>query len=180
MNQAIKKLIDITTAEIGTHESARNNTGPKIEEYQRATWLEPAAWPWCAAFTCWIMREWLKDEPVRNDVKSCFKRSTLTLAEAEKVRCQDASAFGWEKWAKKHEIAVLQETELAKAGDFVVFDFSHIGLVIEDQTSLHSKIITIEGNTNKKGTRDSISNDGVWRKEREPNLTKSYIRLFSK
>lgn len=177
MNQAIKKLVAIATAEIGTREIG-DNTGPRVEEYQRATWLQPAAWAWCAAFTCWIMREWLKDEQVRNDVKGCFKRSTLTLAEAEKVRCQDASAFGWEKWAKKHEISVLPETELARAGDFVVFDFSHIGLVIEDQTSLQSKIITIEGNTNKKGTRDSKGGDGVWRKEREPSLTNSYIRLF--
>lgn len=43
MNNAIKKLVDIATAEIGVREGAKNNTEPKIEEYQKATWLEPAA-----------------------------------------------------------------------------------------------------------------------------------------
>lgn len=126
------------------------------------------------------MREWLKDEEVRNAVKIYLNRSTLTLSESEKIRCQDASAFGWKEWAKKYNITMLPETQLAKAGDFVVFDFSHIGLVVDDQISLHSKIITIEGNTNKRGDRDSDGKDGVWKKERDPNLTQSYIRIFSK
>ncbi|MDP3282201.1 MAG: hypothetical protein Q8M57_14360 [Nitrosomonas sp.] len=135
--------------------------------------MAPGAWPWCAAFTAWLMREWLEDEKVRQ----AFGLASFSLA--EKWRCRDASAFGWEKWAKQHEIALLSEAEKAKAGDFVVYDFSHIGLVIEDQSSIKSKIKTIEGNTNGKGDRDSESGDGVWEKERAPNLVKSYIRIFS-
>jgi len=61
----------------------------------------------------------------------------------------------------------------------VIFDFSHIGLVVEDQASIRSKIKTIEGNTNGKGDRDSESGDGVWEKQRMPSLAKSYIRLFA-
>jgi hypothetical protein len=173
VNEAIRKLIAIAEAEVGTREGAVNNTGARIVEYQGATWLAPGAWPWCAAFTAWVMREWLEDEAVR----SALGLETFSLA--EKWRCRDASAFGWEKWARQRGLQVLPETEKARAGDFVVFDFSHIGLVIADQTSAKGKIRTIEGNTNGRGERDSESGDGVWLKERAPNLTKSYIRTFA-
>lgn len=173
MNEHIEKLIKIARSEVGTREDRKNNTGARIVEYQGATWLAPGAWPWCAAFTAWIMREWLEDGKVREAL------NLASFSLAEKWRCRDASAFGWEKWAKQHEIALLSEAEKAKAGDFVVYDFSHIGLVIEDQSSIKSKIKTIEGNTNGKGDRDSESGDGVWEKERAPSLAKSYIRIFS-
>ena len=178
MDPIIQRLIDIAKAEVGTREDAINNTGARIVEYQGATWLQPGAWPWCAAFTCWLMRETLEEPDMLELLRTKFNRDELTFAQADKVRCRDASAFGWEKWAKKNNFLVLSENELAKAGDFVVFDFSHIGLVIEDQASITDKIKTIEGNTNGKGERDSESGDGVWMKERIPSLTKSYIRLF--
>lgn len=175
MNEHIEKLIEIAKAEVGTREDQRNNTGARVVEYQGATWLAPGAWPWCAAFTDWIMREWLEDEKVREAL------GLASFSLAEKWRCRDASAFGWEKWAKKQNIVLLPETEKARAGDFVVYDFSHIGLVIKDQILAEDKIKTIEGNTNKKeeGVKDSESGDGVWDKERVPSLTKSYIRIFS-
>jgi hypothetical protein len=173
MNDNIQKLIAIAQKEVGTREGSVNNTGVRIVEYQGATWLAPGAWPWCAAFTSWVMREWLEDESIR----SALNLASFSLA--EKWRCRDASAFGWEKWAKQKGILVLPETEKAKAGDFVVFDFSHIGLVVADQPTIKTKIKTIEGNTNGKGDRDSDSGDGVWEKERVPSLTKSYIRIFA-
>lgn len=179
MNTAIKKLIEIAKKEVGTREGSVNNTGARIVEYQGATWLAPGAWPWCAAFVSWIVREILEDAEVRDYLKSYFNRTELTFAQAEKVRCRDATAYGWEKWAKSNGFKVLDETNLAKAGDFVIFDFSHIGLVIEDQPSLKNKIRTIEGNTNGKGERDSTTGDGVWIKERDYKLTKSYIRIFA-
>ena len=67
----------------------------------------------------------------------------------------------------------------AKAGDIVVFAFSHVGIVIEDQLPGKDYIVTVEGNTNGKGERDSVSGDGVWRKTRKTNLVKNYIRLLS-
>lgn len=173
MCEAIQKLINIAKAEVGTREGAINNTGARIVEYQGATWLAPGAWPWCAAFTSWVMREWLADESVRTSLNL----SSFSLA--EKWRCRDASAFGWEKWARQRDLLILPETEIARAGDIVVFDFSHIGLVIEDQGLITNKIKTIEGNTNNKGDRESNSGDGVWNKERMPVLTKSYIRIFT-
>lgn len=178
MNPAIQKLIALARAELGVREGPVNNTGTRIVDYQGATWLQPGAWPWCAAFTAWLMRELLEDLDVLAYLGRHFNRPDLTFAQADKLRCRDASAFGWEKWAKGRGFQLLTENDLARAGDFVVFDFSHIGLVVEDQERISDKISTIEGNTNGKGDRDSTSGDGVWAKQRERTLTKSYIRIF--
>lgn len=179
MNPAIDKLVAMAHAEVGTREGPVNNTGARIVEYQGATWLAPGAWPWCAAFCCWLMRELVEDEDVLRYLSTYFKRPGLTYAQADKLRCRDASAFGWEKWARSAGFQLLNENQLARAGDFVVFDFSHIGLVVEDQRSLSDKVRTIEGNTNGRGDRDSTSGDGVWLKDRDRGLTKSYIRIFN-
>jgi len=90
--------------------------------------------------------------------------------------CRDASAYGWEKWAKKQGFELLDESMPCLAGDFVTFDFSHIGIVVADHGSL---VETIEGNTNGKGERDSVAGDGVWRKKRARSLVKTFIRLPS-
>lgn len=160
-------LAAIAASEIGTREVGGNNTGPRVREYQSATWLEPGPWPWCAAFTAWCLREWLI-QPQGHQY--------LGKHLAVQWRCKDASAFGWEKWALLKRLQVLPETELALSGDLAVFDFSHIGIVAVDQTPGRS-IETIEGNTNGLGQRDSESGDGVWRKTRKPSLVKCFIRL---
>lgn len=180
MNPAIQKLVQLAEAEVGTREQGGNNRGTRIEEYQQATWLNPAPWPWCAAFCCWVMKEWLSDPMVLETLGI----PQTHWAQIEKLRCRDASAFGWGKWAVERQklsaqIQVLPETALARAGDFVVFDFSHIGIVSVDQPDGSGFIETIEGNTNGAGDRDSTTGDGVWRKRRKRELTKSYIRLFS-
>jgi len=173
MDQIIDKLIQIAKNEVGTREGSVNNTGARVVEYQGATWLQPGAWPWCAAFTCWIMREWLQDEAVRQ------RLNIATFSLAEKWRCRDASAFGWEKWAAQTGLTVLSENHNAQAGDFVVYDFSHIGIVIQDQLSVKDNIVTVEGNTNGRGDRDSTSGDGVWDKARNPSLVRCYIRILN-
>lgn len=167
----IKRLLEIATHEVGTHEVGGNNCGPRIVQYQSATWLKPAPWPWCAAFICWVIREWLKSPEVLT------KLSLRNDKEAEKWRPQTAGAFDFERWAKEKGLAVLNKKSLAKAGDLVVFDFSHIGIVVKDQISPDS-IECIEGNTNGSGQRDSSTGDGVWRKRRGASLVRLFIRLI--
>jgi hypothetical protein len=167
----IKRLLEIATHEVGTHEIGGNNRGPRIVEYQSASWLKPAPWPWCAAFICWILREWLKSPEV------LAKLSLHNDKEAEKWRPQTAGAFDFGRWAKEKGLQVLNKKSLAKAGDLVVFEFSHIGIVVKDQISPES-IECIEGNTNGSGQRDSNAGDGVWRKRRSAKLVRSFIRLI--
>ena len=155
------KIVEIAGQEVGVREGHENNTGTEIVRYQQATWLEPGPWPWCAAFCSWVLREALKE--VYGE-KPPFKH------------CQDASAYGWEKWAKKQGFELLDESMPALLGDFVTFDFSHIGIVVADRGAV---IETIEGNTNGKGERDSVAGDGVWRKTRARPLVKTFIRLPS-
>ena len=167
----IKRLLEIATHEVGVHEDGGNNRGPHIVEYQSATWLKPAPWPWCAAFICWILREWLKSPAV------LAKLSLRNNKEAENWRPKTAGAFDFERWAKEKGFAVMNKKSLAKAGDIVIFDFSHIGLVVKDQISPDT-IECIEGNTNGGGQRDSNTGDGVWRKRRAASLVRSFIRII--
>lgn len=171
MQELIEKFIAIAKSKVGTKEVGGNNCGPEIKEFQKATFLAPGAWPWCAAFVCWCIREWL--------VKTPNAAEALGIKQDETIfwRPKTASAFGFIDWAKRSDIYITDEKELAKAGDLVVFDFSHIGIVSANQTPDSPYIKTIEGNTNGKGERDSATGDGVWEKTRHTNLVKAYIRF---
>lgn len=155
----IDELIKIAIGEIGNHEEGGNNRGANIVKYQKATWLAPDAWPWCAAFIDWCIMIW----QARCPKMPHFERP------------QTAGAFDLENWGKKQGFKILPEIALSKAGDIIIFDFSHVGLVIEDQDGDYIK--TIEGNTNGSGARDSIAGDGVWRKIRHRSLAKCFIRF---
>jgi hypothetical protein len=163
-----RRLVDLALAEVGVREVGGNNRGPRIVDYQKATWLAPGPWPWCAAFQCWLVREWLKDPGVRRAF------GLTTDAEVEAWRPRTAGAFDFERWGRSKNQIILPESATAKAGDLVIFDFSHIGVVVTDQ--IGSTIESVEGNTNGKGERDSLSGDGVWRKRRARSLVKCYIR----
>lgn len=160
-------VVRIARAEIGTREEGGNNCGDRIREYQKATWLASGPWPWCAAFVCWVIREALKDPIVR--------ASMPQIGDPDSWRPLTAGAFDFEKWARTKGLAIKPEVHQARAGDLVIFDFSHIGIVSDDQ--LGRNISTIEGNTNGRGDRDSVTGDGVWPKSRDYKLTKCYIEL---
>lgn len=168
----LARLVALARHEIGTREAGGNNRGARVEEYQQATWLNPAPWPWCAAFTCWLLREWLRDPAVR------AKLRLASDADVGRWRCRDARAFGWEPWARSRGLQVLETGSPACAGDIVVFEFSHIGLVAARQVRATDPLRTIEGNTNGAGDRDSDTGDGVWEKRRDPALVRCLIRLL--
>ena len=166
--QARLALAAIARSQVGTKEIGGNNRGPQIVEYQKATWLEPGAWPWCAAFVCWCIREWLKNPSVNG---------TLSLSDPEAWRPKTAGAWDMANWARKHGRPIFGETAEVRAGDLILFDFSHIGLVVEAAPVGVDRIVTVEGNTNGAGDRDSTAGDGVWEKERSRHLAKQFIRL---
>ena len=181
----MRSLVQIAQGEVGVREEGGNNCGPRVREYQAATWLTVASWAWCAVFTAWCLRDWLKQPEVTQMIKDTVGGPNFNL---EKWRCRDAAVFGWDDWAIRTGGKVLDPTKhLAEAGDFVIFDFNgpetgggHIGIVEVNQKPHESVIYTIEGNTNGKGERDSISGDGVWRKTRKTTLVKHYIRMAIK
>ncbi len=165
----LEKLIAIAQSQVGVREIGGNNRGDQIREYQKATELVPAAWPWCAAFIDWCIKEWLEDSQVTKWLN--LQRST-----PEEWRPKTALAYGLTAWARKRQntTKIFTEKDRAKLGDIVTFDFSHVGFVVSDNGHW---IECLEGNTNGKGERDSESGDGVWKKIRKKTLVKDLIRI---
>jgi hypothetical protein len=174
MKELLERLAKIAMNEVGVLETGGNNQGPRIKEYQKATLLYPGEWPWCAAFVCWCIREWLLKVPGTQDAVGIEDNDTAMW------RPMTARAFSFIEWAQKRGLYVTDEKELAQTGDIAVFDFSHVGIVVADQKAGEKFIQTVEGNTNGKGERDSLSGDGVWKKKRDARLVRAYIRIIPK
>jgi len=153
-----EKLVELAKKEVGVEEVNGTNCGPRVNEYKSATCLDPEqGWPWCAAFICWLMREAMKDSSYT------FKRPTT------------ASAWGFEEWAAKQNNKVQLKKphkDDIKAGDIVMFTFSHIGLAISDPHDGY--IDTIEGNTDGQGSREG---GAVLQKKRKLSAIRSRIRI---
>lgn len=164
----IHRLLAIAQAEIGIREDGGNNRGQRIRDYQRATDLPPGPWPWCAAFVSFVVQEWLKE----NDVPEWLR---LTRSPAQ-WQPRTALAYGFRQWAKDRPrtTSIYTDQDQAQPGDIVTFDFSHVGIVLEDDGK---NLVTVEGNTNFSGTRDSEAGDGVWRKIRPKSLARNFIRI---
>ena len=155
-----QKMVSLAREEIGVSEVDGSNCGPRVDEYKAATWLDPdKGWPWCAAFICWLVREAIEEEDVS------FKRP------------RTAGAWDFENWAKQQSgrgVDLRKPTnEDIKAGDIVVFSFSHIGLAVKDIDS-SGYVVTIEGNTNGAGSREGGS---VLEKKRHVSKIRSRIRI---
>jgi hypothetical protein len=118
------RMVVIAHGELGTKESGGNNKGARIVEYQKATWLTPSPWPWCAAFICWVFQRALDGRRLPSGVE---RPRTVTLI----------------KPASKTTV---------RAGDIVCYTFSHIGLAAKDEAGGY--VQTIEGNTGPSGGRD--------------------------
>ena len=165
-----EKLAKIALSQVGVKEVGGNNNGPQIRKYQGATTLKPASYPWCAAFTSWVVREWLKD-------KENVEWLGLKVMTPEQWRPKTAAAFGYISWASERPATtkVLSSRAKPQVGDFAIFDFSHIGIVTKVLSD--GRFQCVEGNTNGRGTRDSTSGDGVWLKTRSPSLVRNFVRI---
>lgn len=150
-----EKIIAIASAEIGVRESGKNG-GAKVAQYQLATWLPVASWPWCAAFVCWVLAKALPGHP-------------------ELPRT--AGAWDFERWCRSvGNWARLRKPTMGdiKAGDVVIFTFSHIGIATGPPDA-KGNVPTIEGNTNGAGSREG---DGVYAKTRNISQIRSRIRFY--
>jgi len=115
-NMLASKLVELARKEVGTEEVDGTNCGVRVNLYKSATNL-PATerWPWCAAFICWLVREAMKGGAYT------FQRPTT------------AGAWDFENWSKRQDNST--QTKRApgndiKAGDIVIFKYSHIGRAI--------------------------------------------------
>lgn len=167
-------LATIARSQLGVREVGCNNCGPQIREYQEATWLAPGAWPWCAAFVAWCVREAI--DAVGGVVR--FNRP------------RTAGAWDLENWATDRRqsdgapqrrsggsdagVTMIKplSTQAVMPGDIVVFTFSHVGIALGQAGAQH--VLTVEGNTNAAGSREG---DGVYERRRARTSVRSIIRM---
>jgi len=150
-------FVSTAIKELGVEEVNGTNSGKRVEEYQAATWLDGTGWPWCAAFVCWCFRE-VGDPP-----------------SLDGSRPQTAAAWGFEKWATKNGLTLVKPFKPSlgvKAGDIVMYKFSHIGIAAQDSSWGYVKVV--EGNTNSAGSREG---GGVFLKKRKLSQIRSVVRL---
>lgn len=161
MSKFTESLVKIALAEIGIEEIDGTNKGPRVNEYKAATNLPPnESWPWCAAFICWIVREAMAVHGVKETAG--FKRP------------RTAGAWDFENWSKRQDETTWTSRDVSdiKAGDIVIFKFSHIGIAVSDADN--GKVNSCEGNTDSSGSREG---GGVFRKTRRLDQIKVRIRF---
>ena len=129
--------------ELGIHELTGNNDGVRVQEYLKSTGLGKG-YPWCAAFIYWnfVALGYELDIKWPAYAPSYFPKHRVIYTRGKGYKCPP------------------------KAGDIIGIYFqskkriAHVGFYL-DQTDNY--IITVEGNTNKKGSREG---DGVLKKYR--------------
>lgn len=156
-------LVKIALDEVGVEEIDGTNCGPRVNEYKAATNLPPKeSWPWCAAFVCFCVRAAMR---LTNTVETAtFKRPTT------------ASAWDFENWSKRQDNTTQTRRSPGvdiKAGDIVIFTFSHIGIAISSPDK-YGFIQTVEGNSNNGGSREG---GGVFKLNRHVSKIKTRIRF---
>lgn len=164
-----KEFADIAIKEVGVMEVSTNRS-PRILEYRATTTLGVAGvpdqvWAWCSAFVCWVQKEFMATH----------------MKELLGQRLRSAKADDWEHW-KFPGLSQRGNLTLAKMGDIVTFQFNkdltkatHVGIVVEDQKTIYSNIVTIEGNTSPGTAQRDGKRDGVYKMSRSPRLVRKYI-----
>lgn len=169
-----QRLLKQARADLGGVEKTRNQAR-WIEKYWPRT-SYPEGYrnrePYCAAACVYWLWAFLLDLANDGLLQKVFGAADV-VARMERWRCKSARAFDWREWGKKAKgVQVLDETQSARPGDFVVFDFSHIGMVVEDRGAT---LLTIEANTNSAGSREG---DGCWQKTRPRSLVQCFVRVI--
>lgn len=151
--------------EVGVAEHPRgSNRGPRVDDYQRATWLKPKDWgPWCASFVCFVVHEAMKEGQERG-AKYTFKRP-LT-----------ARAFDLARWSRQQDASTQTKSDPGRdiaRGDIVIFNFSHTGFALGPPDK-SGHVLCIEGNTNPEGGREGW---GVFQRRRPISTIATRIRF---
>lgn len=157
-----QRLVEIARKELGVEEVNGSNCGPRVNEYKAATNLPPdESWPWCAAFICWVVREAMKAEGIKET--ATFKRPMT------------AGAWNFINWSLAQDNSTHTKKNPGddiQPGDIVVFTFSHIGLAVDSPSG--GVVRTVEGNTDALGSREG---GGVWEKRRPLTKIRARIRF---
>jgi len=165
-----KKLIDIARLDVGKVEVSKNQS-PWIAKLWTATTYPEGMQerqPYCAAGASYGLREWLKLPEVLEALK-------MTPEQAEKWRCKSAAVREWSKWARAHKLRILPKHSILKTGDIVIYDYSHIEFVTDDDGTPKGPFVAVGYNTNSAGSRDG---EGAFEKPRSRSKVECFIRIL--
>lgn len=164
------RLVNLARADVGKTEVTKNRA-PWIEKLWPAT-SYPDGYknrePYCASGLAYNVREWVHIPEVAGALG-------MTVAQAEKWRCKSAAAFEWEKWAKSKGLQILPKNCILHAGDIVIYDYSHIELVTDDDGTTDGPFTGLGYNTNNSASRDG---EGCFEKPRSRSKVKCFIRIL--
>lgn len=155
-----KKVLALALAEVGVEEKPRgSNRGPRVDDYQRATWLDKKDWgAWCAAFIDFCVMKAMEGG------KYTFERP------------QTAGAFDLANWSLKQDNSTQTKSRPGKdiiPGDIVIYTFSHVAFALTAPDS-GGNFLAVEGNTNDDGGREGYA---VMKHPRNVSSAKSRIRF---
>lgn len=142
-----KRILSIAAGELGVRELSGRNDGKRVEEYLNAIQLGKGH-AWCGAYVSWVFMQAGFDQPRIGWTPSLFPFRRLTRLPLS------GDVFGIYFPALKR--------------------IAHAGLVEQLDSDW---VLTLEGNTNIKGSRDG---DGVFRKRRHKRTIKSYANWIKK
>lgn len=131
--------------------------------------------PYCAAGCCYNLMRWLSN----GDVLEAFG---FTTAQAEEWRCKSASVFrnsdsNWLKWAKEKGLQILPPFCILHMADIVIYTYSHIEWVSDDDGTDDGPFTAIGYNTDPKGSADG---EGCFEKPRSRSKVQCFIRMLPK
>lgn len=148
-----ERTLMVLDSQVGVEENP-SNWGPDVKKYLNAAGVNAPA-PWCAALLTWALIE--------------------AGADRKKLPDNAASTFSWWAWAKENKL-LSSRWAGAKRGVFGFWNarngFGHIFAVTKVLSAF--RVTTIEGNTNKAGSRDGRF---VMRRERNWSLLLAYPRF---
>lgn len=166
MKKLSELILAIAAGEVGVEEKPRgSNRGPRVDEYQRASWLEEKDWgAWCATFLCWVIMKAM-EQGAASGVKYTFNRPRTAVAR------------DFQRWSLEQDASTQTKVSPGRdiqPGDLVIFaNISHIGLATSAPDA-SGRFSTIEANTNDDGSREGYA---VMRRRRLASDIKTRIRF---
>ncbi|HEY8928581.1 MAG TPA: CHAP domain-containing protein [Mucilaginibacter sp.] len=136
------KIKNIYDHEVGVREKTGRNDGVMVETYLRYCALSKGN-PWCASFVCWSFGRAGIPNPKSGYCPDLFTTSHVIYKRSSKSP---------NKTPQQGDVWGLYFPEKGRV--------AHVGFVDDWQDKY---VITVEGNTNEKGSREG---DGVYRKRR--------------
>ena len=165
-----KKFIEIARLDKNRVEESKNQA-PWIKKLWLST-SYPQGYddraPYCAAGIAYCLQQWLQ----YSDVCEALGKSH---DEAERWRCKSAAAFAWQEWAENKNIQILPKYCILHTADIVIYSYSHIELVTNDDSTNTGPFVAIGYNTNAAGSREG---EGCFEKPRSRDKVKCFIRIL--